>query len=312
MTRGAPIPDTVTLHVPFRVVKRGGRKEIQLPDGAAQPRRADNTLVSATPGGATRIEILIPADGVVAFDWRAIGSSPLFSNSFQIAINEQIYPLTASGLSEGRFRRPVQTGDELSFRLSAPEPVAFQLDNFRLLTNAIGAFQRIWTATDATTGHSDTFTQLITIEQPSIVEVIFPDDLREVPPTREATAPQATGYPYFDRDGNPATIEDQYQLQDDNCAYRVEHIDELQRIDDACILVRRWIVTDACGDNTMQETQLIHLEKTSPTSDDCPEQLLFPATVLPENDQPEVLPSEISSQPLLSAEKNDQNTPMTL
>ena len=47
MNRGAPIPDTVTLHVPVRIVKRGGRKEMQLPDGAAQPRRTDNTLVKA-------------------------------------------------------------------------------------------------------------------------------------------------------------------------------------------------------------------------------------------------------------------------
>lgn len=47
MTRGMPIPETVTLHIPFRVVKRGGRKEMQLPDSAAQPRRTDNTLVKA-------------------------------------------------------------------------------------------------------------------------------------------------------------------------------------------------------------------------------------------------------------------------
>ena len=47
MTRGAPIPDTVTLHVPFRVVKRGGRKDMQMPEGATQPRRTDNTLVKA-------------------------------------------------------------------------------------------------------------------------------------------------------------------------------------------------------------------------------------------------------------------------
>ena len=47
MTSRTPIPDTVTLHVPFRVVKRGGRKEMQLPEGAAQPRRTDNTLVKA-------------------------------------------------------------------------------------------------------------------------------------------------------------------------------------------------------------------------------------------------------------------------
>jgi hypothetical protein len=47
MTRGAPIPETVTLHIPFRVVKRGGRKEMQMPEGATQPRRADSTLVKA-------------------------------------------------------------------------------------------------------------------------------------------------------------------------------------------------------------------------------------------------------------------------
>ena len=47
MTRGAPIPDTVTLHVPFRIVKRGGRKEMQLPKAAAHSRRTDNTLVKA-------------------------------------------------------------------------------------------------------------------------------------------------------------------------------------------------------------------------------------------------------------------------
>ena len=47
MTRGAPIPDTITLHVPFKVVKRGGRKEMRLPEGAPQPRRTDSTLVKA-------------------------------------------------------------------------------------------------------------------------------------------------------------------------------------------------------------------------------------------------------------------------
>ena len=47
MTRATPIPDTITIHVPFRVVKRGGRKEMHLPDGAATQRRPDNALVKA-------------------------------------------------------------------------------------------------------------------------------------------------------------------------------------------------------------------------------------------------------------------------
>ncbi|MFC7706124.1 hypothetical protein ACFQXB_18235 [Plastorhodobacter daqingensis] len=47
MSRGSPIPETVTLHVPFLVVKRGGRKEMQLPEGGTYSRRSDNTLVKA-------------------------------------------------------------------------------------------------------------------------------------------------------------------------------------------------------------------------------------------------------------------------
>lgn len=37
----------MTLHIPFRIVKRGGRKQMQLPEGATPQRRADNTLVKA-------------------------------------------------------------------------------------------------------------------------------------------------------------------------------------------------------------------------------------------------------------------------
>ena len=47
MSRAIPIPDPVTLHVPIRVAKRGGRKEMQLPDGVPQPRRTGSTLVKA-------------------------------------------------------------------------------------------------------------------------------------------------------------------------------------------------------------------------------------------------------------------------
>ncbi|RYH06148.1 hypothetical protein [Tropicimonas sp. IMCC6043] len=47
MNGGAPIPETVTLRVPFCVVKRGGRKEMHLPEGARQPRRTDSALTKA-------------------------------------------------------------------------------------------------------------------------------------------------------------------------------------------------------------------------------------------------------------------------
>ena len=47
MSRAKPVPETVTVHIPFRLVKRGGRKEMQMPDGASSQRKMDNTLVKA-------------------------------------------------------------------------------------------------------------------------------------------------------------------------------------------------------------------------------------------------------------------------
>ena len=75
MTRRDPIPETVPLHVPFRVVKRGGRKEMQLPAGAVQPRRADNTLVKALAR---------------AFRWKRMLESGEFSSISELAEKEGI------------------------------------------------------------------------------------------------------------------------------------------------------------------------------------------------------------------------------
>lgn len=75
MTRATPIPETMTLHVPFRIVKRGGRKEMQLPDGAAQPRRTDNTLVKALAR---------------AFRWKRMLESGEFATIAELAEREGI------------------------------------------------------------------------------------------------------------------------------------------------------------------------------------------------------------------------------
>jgi hypothetical protein len=75
MTRRASIPDTVTLHVPFRIVKRGGRKEMQSPDGAAQLRRTESTLVKALAR---------------AFRWKQMLESGEFSSISELAEKEGI------------------------------------------------------------------------------------------------------------------------------------------------------------------------------------------------------------------------------
>ena len=77
MNRGATIPETVTLHVPFRVVKRGGRKEMQMPEGSAHPRRADSALVKALAR---------------AFRWKRMLESGEFVTIAELAEREGIAP----------------------------------------------------------------------------------------------------------------------------------------------------------------------------------------------------------------------------
>lgn len=75
MTRASPIPETMTLHVPFRVVKRGGRKEMHLPDGVRPDRKVDSTLVKAVAR---------------AFRWKRMLESGEFATIAELAEREGI------------------------------------------------------------------------------------------------------------------------------------------------------------------------------------------------------------------------------
>ena len=77
MTRTMQISDTITVHVSFRIVKRGGRKEMQLPAGAAQLRRTDNTLVKALAR---------------AFRWKRMLETGEFTTIAELAAREGIAP----------------------------------------------------------------------------------------------------------------------------------------------------------------------------------------------------------------------------
>ena len=77
MTRAKPVPETVTVHIPFRLVKRGGRKEMQLPDGASSQRKMDNTLVKALAR---------------AFRWKRMLESGEFTTIAELAEREGIAP----------------------------------------------------------------------------------------------------------------------------------------------------------------------------------------------------------------------------
>ncbi len=77
MTRGTPVPETMTLHVPFRIVKRGGRKEMQMPDRVRPERTPDSTLVKALGR---------------AFRWKHMLDSGEFATIAELAEREGIAP----------------------------------------------------------------------------------------------------------------------------------------------------------------------------------------------------------------------------
>lgn len=75
MTRAKAVPETVTVYVPFRLVKRGGRKEMQLPEGASSTRKMDNALVKALAR---------------AFRWKRMLDSGEFTTIAELADREGI------------------------------------------------------------------------------------------------------------------------------------------------------------------------------------------------------------------------------
>lgn len=75
MTRKDSVSETVTLHVQFRMVKRGGRKEMQLPERSVQPPRADATLVKALAR---------------AFRWKRMLESGEFTSITELAERERL------------------------------------------------------------------------------------------------------------------------------------------------------------------------------------------------------------------------------
>jgi DNA-binding response OmpR family regulator len=86
-TMQSPDPETVTLHVPFRVVKRGGRKERRLPEGAIQSRGTDNTLVKALAR---------------AFRWKRMLESGEFATIRELAEREELTLLAALASHPGK------------------------------------------------------------------------------------------------------------------------------------------------------------------------------------------------------------------
>jgi len=120
MTRAKAIPEAITIHVPFRIVKRGGRKEMILPPGEREPRQTDNTLIKALAR---------------AFRWKRMLESGHFTTIGDLASKE--------GIAQSYMTRV------LRITLLAPDIVEAILDGTQrpemTLARLLEPFASIWT-----------------------------------------------------------------------------------------------------------------------------------------------------------------------
>jgi len=77
MTRARPRSETITVYVSFHIVKRGVRKEIQLPPDVQPKHKTDNALVKALAR---------------AFRWRKLIESGAYATIDEIGTLERINP----------------------------------------------------------------------------------------------------------------------------------------------------------------------------------------------------------------------------
>ncbi|MCB1329223.1 MAG: hypothetical protein KDK28_07165 [Maritimibacter sp.] len=125
---GPPSPNTVTIHIRFRVAKRGGRKAVQLPDGATPAGTTDNTMVKALAR---------------AFRWKRMLEAGEFTTLNELAEHEKIAPSYMSRVLRLSLLAPDiieeilggQQGPEVTLKkLLDPFPMdwAAQVDHFGL------------------------------------------------------------------------------------------------------------------------------------------------------------------------------------
>ena len=125
MTRAKAVPETVTVHIPFRLVKRGGRKEMQLPDGASSQRKIDNTLIKALAR---------------AFRWQRMLEAGEFTTIAELASHERI---AASYLTR-TMRLTQLSPDIVEAILDGRQPVEFTLETLREPAPAEWRAQMSW------------------------------------------------------------------------------------------------------------------------------------------------------------------------
>jgi len=125
MNRTKAITETVTIHAPFRIVKRGGRREMILPPNAQTRRQADDSLIKALAR---------------AFRWKRMLESGQFATIADLAKREGI----AAPYLTRVFRLAFLAPDVIEAILEGRQPTDVTLQSLRGQFPDEWACQRVW------------------------------------------------------------------------------------------------------------------------------------------------------------------------
>ena len=239
---------------------------------------ANNSPLSTSPKYVTKYKIAIPTEGFISFDWSSLGGPSFTSQGFYLTINNWCIQLTNDSIQGGSYTTGLlHPGDILSFEQISDgdaNVVNTIISNFHFHTLAWKVVHRTWSATDEY-GNTRLYTQVITKERASLSQIVFPPDRDGVAAPMLTCGAMAdlsqTGQPYIDEDGDPATTNDQYALDNGECAFNVVYTDQhIATCEGSELVLRKWTIVDDCSSQISEHTQIIKLFDITPPVVNCP------------------------------------------
>ncbi|HMQ49759.1 MAG TPA: hypothetical protein PKA00_20015 [Saprospiraceae bacterium] len=230
---------------------------------------ANRASFIAWPESKALLQMTVPTEGFISFEWMHIGGSNLLNQRFNLQLNGQKQlELSEKEKAGSFFSDYLHAGDVLSLEFEAGQTgFEIQFTDFEFVSNATSVIERRWELTGEDGSYGE-FQQYIAVKKPDINLVLFPPNFDGMSypmlGRHDDISPAWTSYPTLDMDGDWATTTDQYNLTEGVCGFDVKWEDEGLYDAGICIVYRKWIVFDRCGDNTVEKTQIIKMEGACP------------------------------------------------
>lgn len=214
---------------------------------------AGDLLVRSRPTDRLQLEIVIPAEGYLSFNWNKNGGSIFIS----LILNGEKKQIVSKRDKSGTFfSELLHEGDV--FILEIENQGKFEqgllLEELEFLTNALGVMQRNWKAFNLE-GANIRFSQFISIIRANLIDIVFPGNVKAV----EKYSPNETGFPMLDTDGLFFTTTDRISIEKGSCQFVLKWTDELITEEERPVILRHWVVDDLKTDSVIKDIQKITL-----------------------------------------------------